>query len=126
MTESRELGPEMLAEGWRVLIDELLVWTHAPSLQSVSVDSCKRKNAIIPAFPNEQASPDSDGYIVCQSVHDEQGNPIDGSGVWVASYALAIKTARELRRRIMNDHSILSPLGQLNFDDFLATKETKR
>ena len=126
MTESRELGPEMLAEGWRVLIDELLVWTHVPSLQSVSVDGCKRKNAVMPAFPNEPASPDADGYLVCQRAHDEQGNPIDGSGVWVESYALAIKTARELRQRIMNDHPILSPLGQLNFDDFLAMKGAKR
>lgn len=121
-SEPRSLGPEMLAEGWRVPMDEWIVWTHAPSLQSVSIDSLKRKNSIMPAFPNEPASPDTDGYVVSQTVHDEHGNPVDGSAVWVESYALAIKTARDLRQRILSEYPILSPLEQLNFDDFLERK----
>lgn len=120
----RELGPEMKSEGWRVRGGEWIYWVHAPSNQSVDVDAYPRCNVDSPAFPDEPPDPNTPGYLVSCRQHDELGNPVSGDGVWVESYALAIKTAREIRARILSEQEQKrwksSP--QLTLDDVSRVK----
>lgn len=119
--ENRELGPEMTAEGWKLTGGEWLIWCHEPTHRVVTVedwrwDQCRR----IPAYPREPSAPDAEGFVVGCFVWDDLGNPTsDGDCVWVESYGLAIKIAREARSNVLRGMRKLVRETQLTFDDLL-------
>lgn len=122
-TEDRELGPELKAEGWRNVGGEWIYWAHSPSRRCVDLDEYPRDYVDSPAYPDEPTDPHTVGYLVSTRVHDELGNPTrDGWGVWIQSYALALKTARALRERILRDAPTLESSKQMTFDDLLDRK----
>ena len=122
MMENREIGPELTADGWRIIGGEWMVWMHPPSAQVVSLDAYPRENVNSPAFPTEPKDPKTNGFLVSCNVHDENGNPCEGWGVWIESYAYALKLARELRQRIILDRPTFSPSKQVTFDELLERR----
>jgi hypothetical protein len=119
----RELGEELKADGWIVVGGEWMFWGHTPSRQCVDLDEYRRDRVDSPAFPEEPADPQTVGYLVSCRVHDEQGNPTgEGWGVWIESYSLALKTAREVRARVLSEAPTFDASKQMTFDDVLCRK----
>jgi len=101
VTTTRTLGPELTAEGWTV-IGNSMWWIHWPSNRSVVLDEdMERRNCHVPTWGPEPTSPETVGYFVGCSTHDEHGNPIFGDGFWVESYATALRLARRIRESIL-------------------------
>lgn len=111
MSETRELGPEMAAEGWGTMpgADDYLFWLHAPSQRSVMLESCRRHNAVMPCWGPEPSDPQANGFVVACRTHDEHGNPIFGDAFWVESYATAIRMARRIRQSILDERPSDAP-----------------
>jgi len=125
--ESRELGPDMIAEGWFAYGD-LLMWCHPPSHGVVTVDECQRKNVSqVPCAPGESLSdPDETVYVVWCREHDDLGNPSTmGDGFLTSSYAKAIGAARGTRKAILENRPRWQPSKQLTLDDVLE-RNTER
>jgi hypothetical protein len=130
VTEHRELGPQLTADGWRSLGNDIHWFSH-PSRLSVEVSECKWGECSgIPAFPGEPESGLVDGYLSGWRRWDGLGNPVwpasvgeDYQLVWVASWAKALEIAIECRRRILAEKAPIGERKQLNFDDFLEAKK---
>lgn len=119
--EKRELGPEMRAEGWTVVGGDWLLWLHEPSHRSVNVDGPIRRSACsMPCFGDEPVDRETDGYVVACSYRDEHGNPIAGDAFWTASYATAIRKARQIRAAILAEKPAPVSVDQLTLDDVLG------
>lgn len=124
MSESRVLGPEMQAEGWRAMGDsDWLIWIHPPSHRVVTVEgpirweSCRR----IPAVPEAPASEEAEGFLVSCTKNDENGEPYEGDVFWIESYGMAIRYARAVRRAVLADRATPSATQLALFE--LATAE---
>ncbi len=122
----RHLGPEMEAQGWRVVGGDWLMWCHEPSHRVVTVEGpCPRETktyvtTAIPAYHGEPLDPATQGYLVLCRVHDEGGNPVSGHGFWVESYGEALRRAQAIREAVLAERP--APLAwdtQLTFDDVL-------
>jgi hypothetical protein len=122
--EDRVLGPELVAEGWRA-IGDWIIWLHIPSHRSVSVEDylweqCTR----VPALPEAPADPKTEGWVVSCRVHDELGNPIQGTCFWMESWASALRQARLLRASILAEHAPHPHVEQLTLDELLTKRGT--
>lgn len=117
---NRELGPEMLAEGWLVIGGDWVMWVHPPTQRSVCVDGPIewRRCTSIPAWNGAPTDAD-EGYLVKCSYHDEHGNPTAGDVVFVESYGLAVKLARRIRADILAERPVVMS-AQLTLDDALG------
>lgn len=124
----RELGPEMVAEGWFVLGGDNVHWYHPPSRRAISVDGpYKRENAHVPTLLDRPCAPDTMGWVVVCCTHDDLGNPEPGEAFWVESYGEAVKRARSIRQSILDERSNVVPFPtQLTLDDVLSAKEPNR
>lgn len=124
--DARSLGPEMTTEGWRVVGGEWVSWFHPPSSRSVCVDSYEwRQCTGIVALHGAPVDPKTAGYVVNCRIHDELGNPVEGTCFWIESYGEAIRRARALRASILAEHAPPPATEQLTLDDALAGgKET--
>jgi len=125
------LGPEMQAEGWLDIgamgrdADDPdrrrhYMWLHEPSHRCVTLVETPRRNWVGPVWGPEPASKDVMGYDVCCTIRDDGGCPIEGDGFWTESLALALKTAREMRRHVLGERPPVSRAEQLTLDDALA------
>jgi hypothetical protein len=117
--EDRILGPDLVAEGWRAIADNIF-WLHIPSSRSVAVDSwrwdqCRR----IQAWPEPPTDPKADGWVVSCREHDELGNPTRGTCFWIASWAEALRRGRLLRASILAEYKPATHAEQLTLDDAL-------
>ncbi len=101
------------AEGWRRdFADDgdpfTLSWMHPPSHRVVTVDNAG----------SDEESPD--WFAICR-VHDELGNPVDGSMLGPFTYGEAFQRARAMRRAVLADKPGVAFLHeQLTLDDVLA------
>lgn len=119
VTDNRELGPEMIAEGWSVVGGDWIHWMEPWSKQVVSLDGpIQRQHAHVPCWDNPTPPPETEGYVVAQRTHADNGNPVEGSAIWLTSYALALKIARRLRTRILANVTSV-PGTQVMLDDAL-------
>lgn len=95
--DARDLGPELDAEGWLSMGDDLaIIYLHGPSRRSVS---------IVPQ--------PAGGYWVGTTQHDEHGNPGEGDGLYLASYGEALRQARAQRRALLAERRDVALADQL-------------
>lgn len=125
--ENRELGPEMLAEGWFLIGGDTMIWFHGPSHRVVKIDGPWPRESFIGTpnyFDEVSGGPKEPVYHVSVSEYDEDsGEPTDGySGFLTTSYALALRSVREMRQRILDEAPKFEPVKQLSFDDLLGRK----
>lgn len=114
------LGPELAAEGW-IAIGDWITWLHVPSHRSVSVEDYLWEQCTgVPAVPDAPSDPKTEGWVVSCRVHDELGNPIQGTCFWMASWADALRQARSLRASILVEHVPPAHGEQLTFDDLVT------
>jgi hypothetical protein len=114
--EARELGPEMKADGWHVIGGESLMWMHEPSGRCIVVHDCIRRQAHVPCWGPEPASPDTPGWFVACRVHGEDGDPLFGDAFWVESYATAIRVARRIRTEILREPPSAKRLNRQQYE----------
>ena len=134
MTEKRELGPELIAEGWSAYGGDSLLWCHVPSRRCVSIEAGWQRKQCHECLvlPCEPALPEVEGCLVAWSRRDELGNPIfeysnngiivrpeNGGSVWTEHWADALRIGREMRRRILDSGPKFEPRKQLTFDELL-------
>lgn len=123
MTEpNRELGPEMVAEGWIVIGGDWIIWCHRPTHQIVKVEGSEKRSVYRNGWsmaPGEPETPEV--YAVSRFRATEDGEPCDDDwdGFLTASYATALKAARATRERILTGKPQVKPSTQLTFDDLL-------
>jgi hypothetical protein len=101
VSEDRELGPEMTAEGWITIGGDDIMWMHPPSQRCVVVDASTRDTCDVPCWGPEPPDPKTNGYFVACRVHGEGGDPLYGDAFWVEGYAVAIRVARNIRSAIL-------------------------
>lgn len=118
----RELGEEMIAEGWIVIGDDHIMWMHPPSKRAVVVDDIQRGQTTDPPLTevDARAPADADGYIVACSRFDDFGNPGECDSFWTASYTEAVKRARAIRRSILDERKPVDASVQMTLDDVLG------
>jgi hypothetical protein len=126
MTENRELGPELTAEGWWAIGDGML-WYHEPSHWSVTVETNWRRNQCLGCYtlPSEPVSPDTVGCLVGACERSVEGEPIQSAEslkIWTERWVDAIRMGREIRQQILNKRPRFEPVKQLTFDDLLDAK----
>lgn len=117
----RELGEEMIADGWVVVGGDDIYWLNPPSKRSVCIDAIKRGNAIMPGLTeaDETAPDDREGFCVLCRRHDEHGNPEEGDCFWTESFAEAVRRARAIRRSILAEKPKVDASVQMTLDDVL-------
>jgi hypothetical protein len=120
--EKRDLGPDMIADGWHVIGGDWIMWTHAPTHRAVCVDGLFKwsQTRRIPHWGCEKPLPDDEGYVVSCRVFDDLGNPTSGNSFFVKSYALAIRLGRRIREDILAERPI-NTSEQLTLDDVRST-----
>jgi len=102
----------MLAEGWRVLGSDDIVWFHSPSGIAVTVTQAQRRQCLLPVQGDETPNPKTLGYaVLCRE---------SGDGFWVQYYGVAVRRAREIRASILRDH-VMTETAKGGVD---ATRET--
>lgn len=119
----RSLGPELVAEGWRVIGGDWIDWVHVPTKRVVTLDDCDFDQTNSPAYPCAPADKSTNGYIVMTLQCDSDGNPLEAiTHVWIESYATALRVARTMRQAVIDEYERGKPLKstQLDFDDLLA------
>ena len=119
----RTLGPELVAEGWRVIGGDWIDWLHVPTKRVVTLDDCVFSQTDSPAYPCAPADKSANGYIVGTLQCDDEGNPIKAiAHVWIESYATALRVARTMRQAVLDEYERGRHVKstQLNFDDLLA------
>ena len=101
----RQLGPQMIAEGWMVTGGDWLMWMHPASKRSVQVRGPWRweQTKGYVALHGRPSDPKSEGYIVGCERWDEDGEPVQGEHFWVDSYGEAVKMARQIRQSIVDE-----------------------
>ena len=116
MDGDRELGPEMMAEGWIVLGGDDLLWPHPMSRRCVSVSgNYERGEVDVPTWTDKPIARTTLGYVVSCEVHDEDGNPTrEGAGIWFESYGSAVRLARRLRQAILDEKPVPPDVVQLS------------
>jgi hypothetical protein len=112
-------------DGWVTNYDEgefaFTMWVHEPSHRCVTVMRSPRKTWVGPVWGAEPASKDANGFHVTCRIHDEHGNPIEGEGFWVESFALAIKLGRKYREAVIGQRYLPTGAVQLTLDDAMGT-----
>jgi hypothetical protein len=103
MTDDRELGPELKAEGRINLGGDDIMWIHTPSSRCLVVHTTYRHHAAVPCWGPEPEDPHAEGYFVACRVHDDGGEPMFGDAFWVQSYATALRVARQIRVAILRE-----------------------
>ena len=102
-------------------IGDGILWLHIPSHRSVSVEVWRWDRCVgIPALPERPEDPEAEGWVVNCRIHDELGNPTQGTCFWMASWAVALRQARSLRAAILAEHVPHPHADQLTFDDVLS------
>lgn len=122
MTDNRELGPEMTAEGWRVIGGDSIMWCCERVRQCVTLEGpWKRKSywAGAPIAPGETLAPDDECYCVSRYAANDMGEPIPGhyDGFLTASYGKALLSARATRQAILDSLLPREPSRQMTLDD---------
>ena len=114
----RALGPTLEAEHWIAIGGDHIMWLHPPSFRSVTLEGpsprkTERFDCLgVPCLHGEPADPATEGYLVFCRVHDHLGNPIEGSGYWIESYAEALTHARKIRTSILAETPEIDPAKQ--------------
>jgi hypothetical protein len=125
--DCRELGPEMTADGWRVISGDTMLWCCERARQCVLIEGPWKRSswwAACPIAPGEQLAPDDDCYCVSRYAANDMGEPIPGhyDGFLTASYGKALLSARATREAILATLLPAQPTKQMTFDDLLEAK----
>lgn len=123
--EDRQLGPEMIAEGWVVVGGDWLMWMHEPSHRTVNIEGpyTRSQTRLTPSLHDAPSDPDAQGYIVACALRDDHGYPIGGDSFWTPSYAEALRRARAIRQSILDAQRRIDTSTQLSFDDVQQPEE---
>jgi hypothetical protein len=127
--DNRQLGPEMIAEGWSVIGGDSIMWCSEPTRSVVVIEGPWKRSsywASAPIAPNETIEPDDECYNVSKYHANDMGEPIQGEydGFLTKSYAKAIIAARGARSEILEKQLSRIPkrTNQMSFDDLLEAK----
>ena len=128
--EDRQLGPEMTAEGWRVIGGDSIMWCNEISRSVVVIEGPWKRSSFwksAPIAPNEEIQPSDECYNVSRYRANDMGEPIIGEydGFLTKSYTKAIIAARGARAEILERQILPRPrnVKQLTFDDLIERNQ---
>lgn len=105
MTESRELGPLMLADGWRCVGGENLCWFESGgSVNSRVVTICESRYLFGQIL---QGNRHRSGFTVTLLTIGAEGFPCSELYHWAESYAVALRFALNLRAAVLGGAAAL-------------------
>jgi len=120
---ARQLGPEMVTEGWQCFGGDSLLWCHPPSRRVIVVDGpMQRSLCSLPDYPGELVSANACCYAVVCYRAGEFGSisqPPNLDGFRTGSYGEAVRIARETRARILSERRSPMTARQMTLDEYL-------